>query len=489
MEGKGLSHKKEEGRSFTEEELDRFINEKLKFKRESIMQEIVRKSYSKAECKAEMKQLKAATGISESDSETDSVSDSNKQQERYDFVLKNAPDDSESEILNHPIEDFLKFDIHNRSDSESEADRRTRKIKFTRRRSSDEKTNGSDVQTSKTPDNKYESSKHRLMDITKSWSELQEKIMRERETSESQIKALESELEDGIILERKNAQKIDPDEAKKLLNNTKLSVPLSSKDSLKENIEQKLFEIDYKQIKRCEQKRRNSISLGNMNLEIEQNENVSINELQSLNKVDYKDSRSNESTLDDKISDKGENLTVKLNSSTSYLGGGEDFTTSIENELSDIDTAQAALQNMVLETKRQINESLNTKSKLNGTVKLDNQKKMLNHNEQESDQSKKDKALPKKTLYKEEMSAEAKMISYNKEKLLAAMKAIDNNENVEFLELQKSQRSNGNNRSQITENLYRGVPTHAKKKDDLIKELFGDGKGDTKGRNGCTKMH
>ena len=65
--------------------------------------------------------------------------------------------------------------------------------------------------------------------------------------------------------------------------------------------------------------------------------------------------------------------------------------------------------------------------------------------------------------------------SFDKAKLLAAMKAIDDNENIEFID-QKARRNSASNRLQITENLYRGVPTHSKKKNDIMKELFSDAK-------------
>lgn len=451
-----MSHEREERKpSFTEKELEKFVNEKLKFKRESILQEPVKRVFSKADCKAEMRQLKAAAGITESDSETDSVSQSNKEEENYDYILRNAPDDSEGENPNHPIEHFLKFDTTNRSDSGSEADKPSKLRISMKTKSFDAKFNASasritnEEMRSRSPEDRYESGKQRLMDITKSWSELQEKIMRERETSENQIKALESELDDDITLDRKALRR-------------------GSKDSLKESLEQRLMEID-RHGKKINEPRRNSIPLGNMNFGIESSENSTKN-LESFGKESSK--------IDDNAHEEGETVADK-ESFAMGTGAGDSFTSNIENELTDIDATQAALQSMVMETKKQINDSLKSKSRINSL------KKAASTAQQESD--------PKKETggqqYVEEMSAEAKMISYNKEKLLAAMKAIDNNENVEFLELQKSQRGNGSNRSQITENLYRGVPTHAKKKDDLIKELFGDGKGDTKNRNGCTKMH
>ncbi|XP_053979689.1 interaptin [Hylaeus volcanicus] len=70
-----------------------------------------------------------------------------------------------------------------------------------------------------------------------------------------------------------------------------------------------------------------------------------------------------------------------------------------------------------------------------------------------------------------ETSARTKPINYNKEQLLATMKAIDDNENIEFLN-QDYEKHNATSRKQITENLFHGLPTHTKKKQDIIKDIF-----------------
>ncbi|XP_014214303.1 uncharacterized protein LOC106643609 [Copidosoma floridanum] len=64
--------------------------------------------------------------------------------------------------------------------------------------------------------------------------------------------------------------------------------------------------------------------------------------------------------------------------------------------------------------------------------------------------------------------------SFDKAKLLAAMKAIDDNENVEFFQQKPRKSNNAAARLQVTENLYRGIPTHSKKKSDIMKELFSE---------------
>lgn len=72
-------------------------------------------------------------------------------------------------------------------------------------------------------------------------------------------------------------------------------------------------------------------------------------------------------------------------------------------------------------------------------------------------------------------TAEETSKQFDKAKLLAAMKAIDDNENIEFVD-QKTRRNSSANRLHITQNLYRGIPTHSKKKSDIMKELFADAK-------------
>lgn len=83
---------------------------------------------------------------------------------------------------------------------------------------------------------------------------------------------------------------------------------------------------------------------------------------------------------------------------------------------------------------------------------------------------------PKKSEFKNNLESktinESANKSFDKAKLLAAMKAIDDNENIEFVE-QKTRKNSASNRLRITENLYRGIPTH-KKKSELMKELFSD---------------
>ncbi|XP_066582842.1 putative leucine-rich repeat-containing protein DDB_G0290503 isoform X2 [Prorops nasuta] len=83
-----------------------------------------------------------------------------------------------------------------------------------------------------------------------------------------------------------------------------------------------------------------------------------------------------------------------------------------------------------------------------------------------------------------------KTVTYNKDKLLATMKAIDDNDNIEFVNHRVFEKHNMKNRTQITENLYRGLPTHTRAKRDVIKDLFGgEIAAESKPRTSCGKLH
>lgn len=84
-------------------------------------------------------------------------------------------------------------------------------------------------------------------------------------------------------------------------------------------------------------------------------------------------------------------------------------------------------------------------------------------------------------------SEKKKIINYNKEKLLATMKAIDDNENIEFLS--QGFRNHNVNRMQIMENLHRGLPAHSKPKRDIIRDMFEDNHIESKVRGTCSKSH
>ncbi|KAL0104626.1 hypothetical protein PUN28_017397 [Cardiocondyla obscurior] len=84
-------------------------------------------------------------------------------------------------------------------------------------------------------------------------------------------------------------------------------------------------------------------------------------------------------------------------------------------------------------------------------------------------------------------SDKKKVINFNKEKLLATMKAIDNNENIEFLS--QGFKNHNVNRMQMMENLHRGLPAHSKPKRDIIRDIFEDNHIESKVRSTCSKSH
>lgn len=91
------------------------------------------------------------------------------------------------------------------------------------------------------------------------------------------------------------------------------------------------------------------------------------------------------------------------------------------------------------------------------------------------------------TEIKQASGDKKKIINYNKDKLLATMKAIDDNENIEFVS--QGFRNHNVNRMQIMENLHRGLPAHAKPKRDIIRDIFEDNHIESKVRGTCSKSH
>ncbi|XP_076685969.1 uncharacterized protein LOC143377977 [Andrena cerasifolii] len=87
-----------------------------------------------------------------------------------------------------------------------------------------------------------------------------------------------------------------------------------------------------------------------------------------------------------------------------------------------------------------------------------------------------------------ESSATTRVVSYNKEKLLATMRAIDDNENIEYINKDYA-KHNVTSRRQITENLFRGLPTHARRKQDIIKHIFETEGIKNEPAGSCNKLH
>ncbi|XP_011637778.1 lebercilin-like protein isoform X2 [Pogonomyrmex barbatus] len=126
-----------------------------------------------------------------------------------------------------------------------------------------------------------------------------------------------------------------------------------------------------------------------------------------------------------------------------------------------------------IEMKNKINTSLEDDDMLSNNVHISSQAKQNNDAKIEVTDV---KASDKK-----------KIINFNKEKLLATMKAIDDNENIEFVS--QGFKNHNINRIQITENLHRGLPAHSKPKRDIIRDIFEDNRIESKVRGTCSKSH
>ncbi|KAG5327829.1 LCA5 protein, partial [Pseudoatta argentina] len=127
------------------------------------------------------------------------------------------------------------------------------------------------------------------------------------------------------------------------------------------------------------------------------------------------------------------------------------------------------------ETSDKPGTNIETQNKLNATLNVD-----VSRTEQNNG-TKREIAQIKQTNEKK------RTINYNKEKLLATMKAIDDNENIEFLS--QEFKDHNVNRMQIMENLHRGLPAHSKPKRDIIRDIFEDNPIESKVRGTCSKSH
>lgn len=133
-----------------------------------------------------------------------------------------------------------------------------------------------------------------------------------------------------------------------------------------------------------------------------------------------------------------------------------------------------------------LNTSVNveTKNKLNASLEAGNVNNSTNIHSHQTEQTNSIKA---ERIDNKQINDKKKVINYDKEKLLATMKAIDDNENIEYLN--QGFKNHNTNRMQITENLYRGLPTHSKPKRDIIKDIFEDNHIESKVRGTCSKSH
>ncbi|XP_026667675.1 hyaluronan mediated motility receptor isoform X2 [Ceratina calcarata] len=87
-----------------------------------------------------------------------------------------------------------------------------------------------------------------------------------------------------------------------------------------------------------------------------------------------------------------------------------------------------------------------------------------------------------------EINIKTKKTNYNKEKLLASMKAIDDNENIEFLN-QDYDRHNVTSRKQVKDNELNNLPIHMKRKQDIIKDIFDNDVIKNESADSYNKLH
>lgn len=137
------------------------------------------------------------------------------------------------------------------------------------------------------------------------------------------------------------------------------------------------------------------------------------------------------------------------------------------------------------ETLNENNFNVKTKNKLNASLEAENVN-TLSTNVQ-SHQTEQTISTKAERIDNKQINDKKKVINYDKEKLLATMKAIDDNENIEYLN--QGFKNHNTARMQITENLYRGLPTHSKPKRDIIKNIFEDNHIEHKVRGTCSKSH
>lgn len=199
-------------------------------------------------------------------------------------------------------------------------------------------------------------------------------------------------------------------------------------------------------------------------------------EIRTLPNLERKEAEENSKEACEK-----ESMTNHSNENNHFVYNlGKDYSKSRTEEMpSVIDRSGEMLNKSIFSTE--------TKNKLNASSQAEETKidsALLNHASQQIQQNNETKSETKTTKQSDDKK---RIINYNKEKLLATMKAIDDNENIEFLN-QGIRNHSMMNRTQITENLYRGLPTHARPKHDIIKDIFQNNHIDNK-RGTCSKSH
>ncbi|XP_018350169.1 PREDICTED: intracellular protein transport protein USO1 [Trachymyrmex septentrionalis] len=181
-------------------------------------------------------------------------------------------------------------------------------------------------------------------------------------------------------------------------------------------------------------------------------------------------------TLEKKKVEKDSQEAYRKESTINHLDGSIWPVHNLEKEYFKLkDETCSVMRHSDEETSDKPGANIETQNKLNATLNVD-----VSQTEQ-SNGAKSEIAQLKQTNEKK------RTINYNKEKLLATMKAIDDNDNIEFLS--QGFKDHNVNRMQIMENLHRGLPAHSKPKRDIIRDIFEDNPIESKVRGTCSKSH
>ncbi|KAL6267578.1 hypothetical protein P5V15_000652 [Pogonomyrmex californicus] len=180
-----------------------------------------------------------------------------------------------------------------------------------------------------------------------------------------------------------------------------------------------------------------------------------------------------------------EDLQACKNKSTINRSKNDQFEHNLEKEHLKLDADE--MPKMRHSDEKISNENdfnIEMKNKINTSLEDDD---ILSNNVHISSQAKQNNDAKIEVTDVKQASDKKKIINFNKEKLLATMKAIDDNENIEFLS--QGFKNHNMNRIQITENLHRGLPAHSKPKRDIIRDIFEDNRIESKVRGTCSKSH
>lgn len=183
-------------------------------------------------------------------------------------------------------------------------------------------------------------------------------------------------------------------------------------------------------------------------------------------------------------SERGENISQQIYEEESTANSNESTHIVEEYLRPKVEKTSSTIHQSNEETLNKNNFNVEIKNKLNASLETGNVDTLSTNKSRQTEQTNNTKT---ERVGNKQINVKKKAINYDKEKLLATMKAIDDNENIEYLN--QGFKNHSTNRMQITENLYRGLPTHSKPKRDIIKDIFEDNHVENKVRGACSKSH